>query len=467
MPQKTPDREPVLQELHASLGRRRRPEDVARLVLQLLDEGPGGGPPLDGRTRRALEKAARGSLQNLWHGYTSMLEDFTRPVGAQRQLARAAELFPSLPELPDSAGDDPEQIEAAIRTAGQEIAKRFGASDFLSDRLNRAQRKEVGLGEMSKRQYNKRFRLLRRMEADLAQLLTEQRKLEVTVIGKSGLASRLLYEEFAADPGTAAFVAYLTARANLRSEFTVSGQQRPYDEVAHALFRRLRNDPARTNWYAVAHVHPTTEVLDRLTDGQRGRLLAFWYRFLLDVAELLETAWKRQPLDRSTMIVRRGDDSTSWNQAARAWTKARANWFALLHAMGAEEVAERLCPGKVLLLVAADVAAWHRQTGGGLHPDTGVWADLPLPWQVLRGETGCPRSLVEEVCQRHGVDPVAGGWTEPRKAVRPAPFRPTPELVHGVEVGDPLLASVLRSAGFFSGRPPRPAAQELAPDRGA
>jgi len=454
---------PVLRELHASLGQRKRPEDVAHLVLRLLDDGE---RPLDRRTRRMLEKAARGSLRNLWHGYTSMLEDFARPVGAQRQLSRAAELFPTLPALPESAGDDPERIEAAIRTAGEEIAKRFGASDFLHDRLNRAERAAAGLGELSKRQYNKRFRLLRRLEAKLARIVAEQRKREVTMIGRSGLASRLPYGEFAADRDTAAFVAYLTARANLRSEFTISGQQRPYDEVADALFRRLRDEPARTNWFAVAHVHPTAEVLGHLTDEQRGRLLGFWYRFLLDVAELLETAWRRRPLDRTTMIVRRGDDSTTWNQAARAWTTARANWFALLHAVGAGEVVDRLCPGKVLLLVAADVAAWHRRAGGGLHPDTGVWAELPLPWQVLRGEADCPRSLVEEVCRRHGVDPVKSGWTEPRRSVRPVPFRPTPELVHGVEVGDPLLARVLRSAGFFSGKPPRPAAREVAPGLG-
>ncbi|MEE1942886.1 hypothetical protein V1L54_26335 [Streptomyces sp. TRM 70361] len=459
---------PLLRELHASLGQRRRPEDVAHLVLRLFEDGGGrdGGRPLDRRARKALEKAARGSLRNLWHGYTSMLEDFARPVGARRQLSRAAELFPALPELlalPESAGDDPERIEAAIRAAGGEISKHFGASDFLADRLNRAQRAAAGLGELSKRQYNKRFRLLRRMEVKLARLVVERRKREVTMVGRSGLASRLPYGEFAADPGTAAFVAYLTARANLRSEFTVSGQQRAYDEVADALFRRLRNETGRTNWYAVAHVHPTAEVLGHLTDGQRGRLLAFWYRFLLDVAELLETAWHRRPLDRATMIVRRGDDSTTWNQAARAWTKARANWFALLRAMGAEEITERLCPGKVPLLVAADVAAWHRRTGGGLHPDTGVWAELPLPWQVLRGTADCPRSLVAEVCRRHGVDPVTGGWTGPRDRVRPVPFRPTPELVHGVTVGDPVLAGVLRSAGFFSGRPPRPAARELAP----
>jgi hypothetical protein len=448
--------EQLLRELHASLGQRKRPEDVAQLIHDLLDAAPGG---LDRATRKALDKATRNSLRRLWHGYTSMLEDFARPVGAQRQLARAAQLFDTVGELPAEVGDDPARVEAVIRAAGEEIRKEYGRSDFLADRLNRDQRAGAGLGEISKRQYNKRFRLLRRMEAKLARILVEQRKREITMLGRSGLASRLPYEEFAADPGTAAFIAYLTARANLRSEFTVHGQQRPYDEVAHALYRRL--DAGTANWFAVAHVHPTAEVLKRVGDERRGLLLGRWYRILLDVAEQLETLWQKQTVDRTTMIVERGQDSTSWNQAARAWTTARANWFALLEAMGAQSILERLCPGKVLLLVAADVAAWHRQTGGGLHPDTDVWAELPLPWHVLRGEAECPQWLVEQVCRRHGVDAERGGWTRARRVLHAAPFRATPELVHGVSVADPMLASLLRSAGFFSGKPLRPAAAEI------
>ncbi|MFJ9542837.1 hypothetical protein ACIRPX_37095 [Streptomyces sp. NPDC101225] len=448
--------EQLLRELHASLGQRKRPEDVAQLIHDLLDATPGG---LDRDTRRALDKATRNSLRRLWHGYTSMLEDFARPVGAQRQLARAAQLFDTVSELPAEAGDDPARIEAVIRAAGEEIRKEYGRSDFLADRLNRGERAGAGLGEISKRQYNKRFRLLRRMEAKLARILVEQRKREITMIGKSGLAARLPYEDFAADPGTAAFIAYLTARANLRSEFTVQGQQRPYDEVADALFRRL--DAGTANWFAVAQVHPTAEVLKQVDDERRGLLLGRWYRILLDVAEQLETLWRSQSVDRTTMIVERGQDSSGWNQAARAWTTARANWFALLEAMGAQSILETLCPGKVLLLVAADVAAWHRRSGGGLHPDTDVWAELPLPWHVLRGEAECPRWLVEQVCRRHGVDPERRGWTRARRVVHAVPFRATPELVHGVSVADPMLASLLRSAGVFSGRPPRPAAAEI------
>ncbi|MFF7492841.1 hypothetical protein [Streptomyces rubiginosohelvolus] len=453
----SPPFEPLLRELHASLTLRKRPEDVARLIQDLY---AAQGTDLDTATEAALAKAAEHSLRNLWHGYTSMREEFARPVGAQRQLARAANLFMNVPDLPDNAGDDPAQIEVVIRRAGEEIGRSYGQNDFGMDRLNRTERTAAGLGEISKRQYNKRFRLLRRMEAKLARLIHEQRRREVAITGKGALAHVLPYELFATDTDTAAFIAYVTARGYMRSIFTNGRQRQVYDEVAEALFQRLRNRPERACWYAVAHVHPTAEVLAQVSDQDLTQLLVRWNGFLRQAAGLLEDAWNRHPLERDTMIVRRGDDSSTWNQAAQAWNTARAHWFALLTELGQDEILDRICPGKVPRLMAADVAYWHRMSGGGLHPDTYVWADLPLPWEVLRGEKDCPRSLVEAACVRHRVDPIAGAWTAPRPAAEAVAFRRTPELVHGVAVADPLMASALRSAGVFSGKGKRVAAQE-------
>ncbi|MCX4672899.1 hypothetical protein OG453_40735 [Streptomyces sp. NBC_01381] len=447
----------LLRELHASLTLRKRPEDVARLIQDLY---AAQGTDLDTATEAALAKAAEHSLRNIWHGYTSMREEFARPVGAQRQLARAATLFKDLPDFPEGAGDDPARIEAVIRRAGEDIGRAYGQNDFGMDRLDRAERTAAGLGEISKRQYNKRFRLLRRMEAKLARLIHEQRRRELTMTGKGALAHALPYELFAADPDSAAFIAYVTARGYMRSVFTNGRQRQVYDEVAEALFGRLRARPERTCWFAVAHVHPRAEVLAAVSDEDLTRLLVRWNGFLRQVADLLEDAWNRHPLERATMVVRPGDDSSTWNQAAQAWNTARAHWFALLHELGEAAILDEVCPGKVPRLMAADVAYWHRMSGGGLHPDTYVWADLPLPWEVLRGEEDCPRSLVEAVCARHRVDPVAGAWTAPRPTAEPVAFRRTPELVHGVPVADPLMAGALRSAGIFSGKGKRAAAQE-------
>ncbi|WP_405516081.1 hypothetical protein [Streptomyces canus] len=236
----SPTFEQLLRELHASLTLRKRPEDVARLIQDLY---AAQGSGLDAATEAALAKAAEHSLRNLWHGYTSMQEEFARPVGAQRHLARAASLFTSVPDLPDDAGDDPVQIEAVIRRAGEEIGRAYRQNDFGLDRFNRAERRAAGLGEISKRQYNKRFRLLRRMEAKLARLIHEQRLREVTITGKGALAHALPYELFATDPDTAAFIAYITARGYMRSVFTNGRQRQVYDKVAEALLQRLRRMP--------------------------------------------------------------------------------------------------------------------------------------------------------------------------------------------------------------------------------
>jgi len=114
---------------------------VARLIQDLY---AAEDTALDPATEAALAKAAEHSLRNLWHGYTSMLEEFGRPVGAQRQLTRAADLFSSVPERPDGAGDDPARIEGVIRRAGEEIGRSYGQNDFGTDRLNRAERTAAG-----------------------------------------------------------------------------------------------------------------------------------------------------------------------------------------------------------------------------------------------------------------------------------------------------------------------------------
>lgn len=443
-----------LAELCASVRLRRRPEDVADLVLAVLDGR------LSHAERNQLAVAARGSLRLAWHGYTSMLEEFAPVVGAQSQVATVAVLFDAIDRLGDRAADDPAAVEQVIRTAGEQIGKPFGGNDFLTDRLNREQRAAAGLGELSKRRYNKRFRLLQRLEAKLATMVRATLERDAIMLGKSGLASRLDPVRLAADPDTACFVAYLTARSNLRSEFTVTGQQRPYDQIADLLLRRLRGH-AGTDWWAVAHLYPVPEVLARLTDEQRGRLLGLWYRELGKAADLLERAYLRCRMDRERMVVQRGDDSSAWNAAAAAWNTARAHWISALEALDAAEVLDAVCPGKVLKLMAADVVAWHLATGGALHPDTPVWAELPLPWLVLRGHEHCHRATVEAACARHGRNPVATGWTAGRRPHGAAPFRPTPDLVHGVTVADPLLAQLLRTAGVFSGKPLRPAAGEL------
>lgn len=433
----------VHEALYASISARRRPEDVADLVSRAL------GDALTGHESSILERAARGSLRRSFVGYTSMTERFAAPSTMGRSMRRAAMLFASAPAFDEAATSDPARIESFLRAIGEEIGKGFGANDFKVHRLNGVGREANGI-ELSRRRYNRQFRLLRRMEEKLRRLIREQRKATYVRVGKSGLASWLSRDEFLANDSSAAFIAYFVARSNLRSEFTVSGQQRPYDEIADVLFRRCLGDRGASFW-AIAHVHPTTEVLVRLTDEEKGRLLGRWHELLVEIADLLEELFGASRLDPSSMVVRRGDDSTTWNNTVKAWNTARSHWIALLFAMGADAILDTICPGKAMALIAGDVAAWHRAVGHVDNVELRVFAGVPRPWDVLAGRATCTRADLEVACRRAGVDGGRSGWTAPR---RPSvvPFRETPELVHGVSVGSPRLAKLLRDAGCFSGK---------------
>ena len=173
---------------------------------------------------------------------------------------------------------------------------------------------------------------------------------------------------------------------------------------------------------------------------------------LEEIADFLQDIWERSDINRKTMVVRRGNDSTTWNNTASAWNKARDNSIVLLYAIRMEGLLEMLCFGKVLRLMAADVVAWHYRAGGQLQRDTFIWNDLPLPWEVFSGRKTCTLSMVEQVCRKQGIDPIKSGWTGPRPRTKVAKFHPTPELVHGVSVGCPFLASYLRDLGFYSAK---------------
>ena len=444
--------------LFGTLNLRRRPEDVAQMILEVLDS------TLDPEERRTLDRAAAGSIKRSIVKFTSMMEDFASPVPPERQVRKAMELFSTAYALTSEECADAEKVEEFIRHLSVEIKKVFGQSDFKRDRLNRLQRKAADL-EFSKRRYNKLFRHLARLEQKVRTYAREQRKYEFTRIGKSSLATRLSWEEFARDQNSACFIAYYTARCNLRSEFTIWGQQRPYDEIADVLFNRCKRERERANWWAIAHVFPDAFVLAQLTDRQKGQLLGSWLTVLHDIAEMLREVWEQNNINRETMIVRRGNDSSTWNNTANAWNKARTSWIALLHALGMMEELDSMCFGKVLRLMAADVAAWHRVTGGDLDPNTKVWNEVSLPWEVLSGNVVCTRQMVEQICQKYDIDPVKNGWTAPPPERRVAEFKPTPELVHGVIVSNPQLASALRKAGWFSAKRAVPLAEDQGPVR--
>ena len=437
-----------LASLFESLSARRRPEDVAEIVREAL------GSTLTRSELRTLEKAARGSLKRRLFGYTSMLETFAKPVGLERQVRTACELFSTAYPLAGDLASNPTAVADFIRDVGREIRKEYGLSDFKRDRLSAKVRKAAGV-ELSRRKYNKRFRLLARMEARLVRLIREIRKRGFQMAAKSALASKLSWDDFRNDLDSACFIAYFVATSNRRSEFTIGGQKRPFDDIAAMLFERCTRRPDGTNWWAIAHVFPHQDVLVRLTPHQVGVLLGTWHAMLEDVADMLEEVWPTLGVNPRGMVVGRGMDSSTWNTTAGAWNKARDHWIALLYSLGLDEVLDAQCPGKVMRLMAADVVAWHGLVGNTLDPNTVVWAELPRPWDVVAGREPCTRTMVVAACRNAGLDPAKTGWTAPRSYDRVATFERTPELVHGVTVASPHLAKLMRQMGYFSGKPKR------------
>ena len=135
----------ILRDLHRSLDERWSPEDVADKMSSLLDM-------TTSEKRGVLNKAVRAKR---WKSWSSMSDDFKRPVDMTRQLKVASELFDHPVSFP---ADDLAKIETWIKTVEDSIGKRFGSNDFKHDRLSKQERHRLGI-EISRRQYNKRFRL--------------------------------------------------------------------------------------------------------------------------------------------------------------------------------------------------------------------------------------------------------------------------------------------------------------------
>lgn len=446
----------AIESLYQSIQARPRPEDVAELIQGLIRVEVASTRDPDEKKRlkklsAALEPAARNSLSRGVNSYTSMSQDFARVVGASKMVATAAKIF--------QAPDPPSAVECLIVEKVEEFMNRMAETinanpeyvDFLKHRLNREQRAEAGI-TMKKRPYNHRFRAIRRLKCKITKMIKSGKKYQATRIAKSAGATKITIEELGRDLHTAYFVAYLSARMNLRSAFTNDSQVRAYDEISEALYQAAKKSKT-TNWYAIAMVHPQKEVLANLSDEEKGMLVGIWTETLHMLSDLLRDTYNSNNLDLTNMVVRRGNDSSTWNSAAGAWNKARDQWIKLLFDLRMEGLIQFYFPGKVLRLMAADVVRWHSfsaSDGDGLHPDTKVWRELPRPWEVFSGDAQCTVQMIEEACAKHGVR--REGWSLPHDDRQAVQYTPTPELVHGVTVTSPFLAKIIRDAGGFSGK---------------
>jgi len=434
----------IFDSLYEATQTRPRPEDVAQIIIEI--DGL-----LNRDEIRLLDQAARNSLRRNVYGYSVMATDFAQGVGADKMVATIAQVC-KIPDPPSAVEClDVGKVEAFMERIAQSINANPKFDNFLRDRLNREQRKAQGI-EIKKRPYNKRFRAMRRLRDKIERMVRNSKKYVVSRIAKSAGATKISKEEFSKDLPTAAFVAYLTARMNMRSIFTNMSQEKPFDNISGMLYRRAKKS-STVNWWAISLVHPEPEVLKHLTNEEKGKLLGIWTETLHMLADFLQETYQNNGFDLQTMTVHRGNDSSTWNSAAGAWNRAREHWFKLLFDLQMEGLLEYYCPGKVLRLMAADVVAWNaygKTLDEALHPDTKVWRDLPRPWMVFEQVEACPIALVNSVCEKYEVP--KAGWSGPTPPKREVAYRPTPELVHGVTITSPFLAKVLKDAGWFSGK---------------
>jgi len=213
-----------------------------------------------------------------------------------------------------SACMDPNKVEAFVRKVSETIFKVYGANDFKSNRLTKVERHALGLFKCQ-RWYNRRWRLLARMEKKIQRLAWNQRKYLFTRVGKGGLAVEIPFEDFAADVNTACLVAYLSARMSMRSAFTNTSQVRAYDNVSEMLYNRAVQK-GTIRYDVVAYLMADEKVLRRLSDEQKGQMLGRWWALLTDMADMLHEYYRTAKFNRANMIVTKGNDSSTWNQVA-------------------------------------------------------------------------------------------------------------------------------------------------------
>jgi hypothetical protein len=434
-----------MQTLYESLQKRLRPEDVADLILQDI------GSKLSAPDKRLLERAAHGSIRRSLYQMSSMMDEFRKPVVPNRQVNKAMDLFTSAYKLSAEDLFDPQMLSEFLTHICKEIQKDPNSNDFKAHRLDHDARQRAKM-DISRRRYNKLFRFLIRFHKKIHTYMIELRKYRATMVSKSSLASLIPQEDFMKSRSAAYFAAYFTARANRRSTFTNKSQDRPFDEVAAMLLTRYKKDPCASGWYTIAHVMPDESIVSNLSDTRKMKLLAKFLTVMVDISDLLQSTYESNKFDLKTMVVSRGNDSSTWNALAGAWNAARHGWVSLLFGLGLQDKFNAICPGKVMRLMAADVVRWHQATGSGIDPNTKVWAELPMPWEVFNGRKECTREMIIAACTKNGVDAEKTGWVQPGEKRSAVPFVPTPELVHGVTVSNPQLALVLRKAGWFAGK---------------
>lgn len=138
------------------------------------------------------------------------------------------------------------------------------------------------------------------------------------------------------------------------------------DHIAQLLLDRALADP-NVQLPVIASIYCPPMIVALLDDAATVRLATTYFAQLEWLATQLKTLWK--PRWRTgIMVMRKGDNSSRWNAAARAWDQMRTGWL-----------------------------------------NVQVFQRLPLPWDVVLGTNKCTAAQVRNACVAVGIDPDATG----------------------------------------------------------
>jgi hypothetical protein len=436
-----------IRDLHESLNRRIKPEDIAH-EIKMLDRQ--GAIQLDDEDRKVI---ARVSTYRTW--YSSMSDDFEKPESFDKVVA-------SVEKASGITGGTPDQILQRLCVDLDVDPAQAHVLD-PKQRMPKDQRYPMG-----KRQWNRERRALARL-ARKQMRVDNQQALRRLVMAKYGLIERITLEQFRADPLAGAFIAYYTAKRKTRRMFSLHGRDNPFDDLCDVLAQQMVVAP-NTDWGMVGNVWLPRQSgygANFLVNHRQelAEIAGAWYEIMDECAVRMGDIFASFNFDLDMMVVKRGMDSSTWNHLAGAYNVARKSWIETLDALDDLHILDLHCPPKAMRVMAADLVYWHRATDGDVDLDTKVWSMLPKPWQVLGGGVmTLTRSQVERVCDSVGADAHKRGWSTPRPIGPVATFEPTPELVHGVSIGSPIWAERLKKAGVFSGAGGRTFNPDVLPD---
>lgn len=435
----------AIEQLHGMISDRPTPEAVAAVIF---DTPWFNDLPLRDQIRieRLSDGVRRFGAVSMPNGFQKH-EGLAGPYLTANRLVNAIAATAGLEELPLASSSKPDEMLNWVLRALELLHM---DAPHMMDRMNSEQLSET-LPGVSSRAYRKACRAVLHLR-ERAVILRHRRALERSVeFGKTRLASTIALEDLAGAPMTASFIAYYVARLSRRTLFAVGSQSRPADDISEAL---LKPALAEGRAHVLARVITRQSVLRSLSQEEAKHLLSEYTDVLYDTADQLEGLFD-SGRRRSPMVVRRGDDSSAWNAAALAFNQARTGILNLSTVLPELRYGlDRGLPGKVPSLVAADLMRWYDHSGTPLQDDSSVFADLPLPWDVVLHNVECTRKMVEEACAKHGLEPEATGWTQPYRQAEIEESQETPTSLHGVVIPSAFagLRDDMRRAGWFSGK---------------